>query len=233
MDAAERLIVALDVPRLSPALEIARAIRGEVRWVKVGLELFTAAGPDAVQSLRALGFKVFVDLKLHDIPNTVEGAVRAAAHLGADCLTLHASGGIPMMRAAREARDASRGSMRLLGVTVLTSQDGTEFPEIYRSADVEERVARLASAAAEARLDGVVCAAHELERLGTSLPPAFHRVTPGIRPGGAPAGDQARTATPREAVARGATQIVVGRPVTRAPDPARAAREILASIEGV
>jgi len=226
MDARDRLIVALDVSRLSPALELTRSLGADVRWVKVGLELFTAAGPDALQALKLLGKRVFLDLKLHDIPHTVAGAVRAAAHHGVDLLTLHASGGPAMLEAAASARDEMRSPLRLLGVTVLTSLDGTEFPEVYRSPDVAERVQRFADAAVAAKLDGIVCSARDLDRL-RGLPEGFLRVTPGIRPAGGAAGDQARVATPAEALARGATHLVVGRPITGAEDPAAAARAVL------
>ena len=226
MDARDRLIVALDVSRLSPALELTRSLGADVRWVKVGLELFTAAGPDALQALKLLGKRVFLDLKLHDIPHTVAGAVRAAAHHGVDLLTLHASGGPAMLEAAASARDEMRSPLRLLGVTVLTSLDGTEFPEVYRSPDVAERVQRFADAAVAAKLDGIVCSARDLDRL-RGLPEGFLRVTPGIRPAGGAAGDQARVATPVEALARGATHLVVGRPITGAEDPAAAARAVL------
>lgn len=230
----DRLIIPLDVSRLSPALELTRKLGDEVRWVKVGLQLFTGTGPDAMQSLKSLGKRLFLDLKLHDIPNTVAGAVESAAHWHAELLTLHAAGGPAMMRAAREARDRSnQRAMKLVAATVLTSLDGSEYPEVYRDSDVRSRVLAFAHGAAEAGLDGVVCSVHELEALHASgLPKDFLYITPGIRPAGSPVQDQARIATPREALAKGATHLVVGRPITQAEDPAAAARAVLEDMQG-
>ena len=224
----ERLIVALDLPNAHEAVQLATRFGDEVLWVKVGLELFTAAGPSVVAELRRRGRRVFLDLKLHDIPNTVAGAVRSASRLGVDLLTLHAEGGPAMMRAAAEARGAS-GSPRLLAVTVLTSLDGSEYPGIYR-APVEERVCAFAQAALAAGVDGVVASPRELGALAEVVPPGFLRVIPGIRPAGASLDDQARTATPASALRAGATHLVVGRPITRADDPSAAARAILGEI---
>jgi orotidine-5'-phosphate decarboxylase len=232
MDARDHLIVALDYPRMSPALELTRKLGDEVRWVKVGLEMFTAAGPDVLQALKQLGKSIFLDLKIHDIPNTAAGTVRAASHWGADLLTLHASGGPAMLRAAAQARDSARPDLRLLAVTVLTSLDGSEYPEIYRNSDVSRRVEVLARASVEAGMDGVVCSVHELDALAGALPDDRLRVTPGIRPAGKAAQDQARVATPAEALRRGATHLVVGRAITEADDPAAAARAVLDEMAG-
>lgn len=228
------MIVALDVPRLSPALEMTRRLGDDVHWVKVGLELFTGTGPDAMQALKSLGKRIFLDLKLNDIPNTVAGAVDAAAHWHAEMLTVHAAGGPAMMRAARKARDESnQRKLKLVAVTVLTSLDGSEYPGVYRDDNVRERVLAFAKGAAEAGMDGVVCSVHELEALhGAGLPDDFIYVTPGIRPAGTGVQDQARIATPREALAKGATHLVVGRPITQAEDPAAAARAILEDMQG-
>jgi orotidine-5'-phosphate decarboxylase len=231
--AADRLIIALDVPGAEAALDLDARLGPSVRWVKVGLELFTAAGPDVVRALRARGRRVFLDLKLHDIPNTVAGAVRAAAALEVDLLTLHAEGGPDMMRAAREARDASGADMRLLAVTLLTSLSGGEYPEVYRSAIPGERVLAFASGAREAGMDGVVASPLELPLLAAGFPPGFLKVTPGIRPAGGAVQDQARVATPLAALRAGATHLVVGRPVTAAPDPASAARDLIGGIAAV
>jgi orotidine-5'-phosphate decarboxylase len=226
----ERLVVALDVPGMDEALALDRRLGEEVRWVKVGLELFTAAGPAVVRELRERGRRVFLDLKLHDIPNTVAGGVRSASRLGAELLTLHAEGGPAMMRAAVEARDAESATapprLRLLAVTVLTSLDGSEYPSVYK-AGVPDRVIAFARAAAAAGVDGVVCSPLELPALASAVPAGFLRVTPGIRPRGEAEGDQARVADPAGALAAGASHLVVGRPITKAPDPPAAAREIL------
>ena len=228
--AREKLIVALDFPGAVEALDFDRHLEGTVRWVKVGLELFTAAGPAVVQALKERGRSVFLDLKLHDIPNTVAGAVRTAAHHGADMMTLHAEGGPAMMRAAADARDASGGDTKLLAVTVLTSLDGSEYTDVYRTADVETRVVAFARAAAAEGMDGVVCSPLELERLGSLVSPGFLRVTPGIRRQDDDTGDQARVATPAAAIRAGASHLVVGRPITRADDPSAAAIRVLEEI---
>ena len=223
-----RLIVALDVPDAAAALALADRLGDAVLWYKVGLELFVAEGPPMVRALIERNRRVFLDLKLHDIPNTVAGAVRSAAGLGASLLTLHAEGGSAMMRAAREARDESgRSDLELLAVTVLTSLDGTDYPEVYRSEMVRDRVIAFARAAAEVGMDGVVASPLELDALARILPPGCLKVTPGIRPAGSAAHDQARVATPAAALRGGATHLVVGRAITQAPDPAAAALAVL------
>jgi orotidine-5'-phosphate decarboxylase len=181
-----------------------------------------------VEALRDSGRRIFLDLKLHDIPNTVAGAVRSASRLGVDLLTVHAEGGPAMMRAAVAER-GPQGSPRLLAVTVLTSLDGSEYPEVYR-AGVEDRVRAFARAARESGMDGVVASPQELPTLAEELPAGFLRVIPGIRPAGSAALDQARVATPEAALRAGATHLVVGRPITRAPDPGAAVRAILQEI---
>jgi len=226
----DRLIVALDTPGEAEALALVDSLGGDLRRVKVGLELFIAAGPGIVRKLRARDLRVFLDLKLHDIPNTVAGAVRSAARHGVDLLTLHAPGGPAMMRAAAAARDASGTSLRLLAVTVLTSLDGSEFPEVYRSGDPAERVRAFAASARDAGMDGVVCSPRELSLLSTAFPDGFLRVTPGIRPAGTASQDQARVATPAEALRGGASFLVVGRAITAAPDPAAALASVLAEM---
>jgi len=228
-DARQRLIVAFDVPDLSSALELDRRLGNEVGWVKIGLELFTAEGPRVVTAFRERGRRVFLDLKLHDIPNTVAGAVKSASRLGVDLLTLHAEGGPAMMRAAVAARANTR--VNLLAVTVLTSLDGNEYPGMYRSA-IEDRVLAFAEAAVEAGMDGIVASPRELAKLVSFVPSDFARVIPGIRPAGSSTDDQARVATPRAALIAGATHLVVGRPITQAPDPAAALRSILEEMAG-
>jgi orotidine-5'-phosphate decarboxylase len=224
----ERLIAALDTSDVRVALRWAEQLRDEVGLVKVGLELFTVAGPPVLQELHRRGLRVFLDLKLHDIPNTVARTVRVLSGYGVDMTTLHASGGRAMIEAAAAARGG--GGLRLLAVTVLTSLDASSLAEIGMGDRPAERVDALARMAAGAGADGVVCSPLEAAALRRSLPGDFLLVTPGVRPPGADAGDQARVATPREAVEAGASYLVVGRPITGAPDPAAAARAIVATL---
>lgn len=219
MTPAQRIILALDRPRLQPALELLDSMPPALEWVKVGLELFTAEGPAAVAAVRERNKRVFLDLKLHDIPNTVSGAVRAAGGLGAELLTLHAAGGPAMMEAAVQARDEANPDLKLLGITVLTSLDGSEFPEVYAPGSVADRVGAFARASEAAGLDGVVCSPRELEPLGSVVSPTFLRVTPGIRLARGDAHDQRRVASPGAALAAGATHLVVGRALTAAENP--------------
>jgi orotidine-5'-phosphate decarboxylase len=234
--ARDRLAVPLDVPSLAAADELLRRLGGVPGWLKVGLELYTAAGPAAVEAAAKHG-RVFLDLKLHDIPNTVAGAAAAATQLGVELLTLHAAGGEAMLRAAREGaeRGAARAGLRrplLVAVTVLTSLDAAALARIGVAAEPEAQALRLARLAREAGLDGVVTSALEAPRLRRELGPMARLVVPGIRPGGAGADDQVRTATPAEAIRAGADLLVVGRPITSAADPAAAARRVLEEIEG-
>jgi orotidine-5'-phosphate decarboxylase len=224
---AECLIVALDVPTLAAAKSLAHTLSGICRWVKVGLELFSAAGPQAVEELQHAGFHVFLDLKLHDIPNTVAGAVRSAAASGARMLTIHTLGGPAMLTAAQEAASSLANGPQLLGVTVLTSMDETQLSAIGVSASTATEVSLLASLAQAAGLSGLVCSAEETASLRRRLGPRVTLVVPGIRPSGAMAGDQKRIATPAAALAAGADYLVVGRPITQAKDPAGAAAAIL------
>ena len=199
--------------------------------VKVGLELFVAAGPEGVARVADAGIPLFLDLKLHDIPNTVAGAVRAAARLGASMLTLHAAGGEGMIAAAREAAERASGARPLLlAVTVLTSLDEPDLAAIGLAGPPEAAVLRLARLALAAGADGLVCSAREVAALRAALGQEPILVVPGIRPAGSPADDQRRTMTPREAVSAGADWLVIGRPITRSPDPSAAARAIAASV---
>ena len=223
--ARDRLIVALDFPSAEPALELAHQLSGVVRWLKVGLELYTAAGPEIVRKLRGLGFDVFLDLKLYDIPNTVAGAVRSAAQTGAGLLTVHASGGPAMLRAAQA--EAAKSELKLLAVTVLTSMDSSELFATGITQKPAAQVERLAHMAAGCGIHGLVCSAEEVSSLRRLLGESAILVTPGIRPAGSDAGDQKRTAAPAAALAGGASYLVVGRPVTQAADPVGAARAIL------
>lgn len=234
----DRLILALDVPSAGSALDLVRRTGAEVGQWKVGLELFTAEGPALVRQLRAAGGGVFLDLKLHDIPNTVAGAVRAAAGLGVRFLTLHAAGGETMLRAAAAARDQARGSPalaeaapQLLGVTVLTSLDEAALAALDMPGPVETRVVAWARLCQRAGLDGVVCSVWEARAVRAACGPSFLIVTPGIRPAGAAAQDQARPATAAAARRNGADYLVVGRAVSQAPDPASAARQLAAEAE--
>ncbi|WP_114377679.1 orotidine-5'-phosphate decarboxylase [Elioraea thermophila] len=229
--AAERLIVALDLAEVEPAAALARALRGSVGLVKVGLELFIAAGPAGVAHIAEAGVPVFLDLKLHDIPNTVAGAVRSAARLGAAMLTLHAAGGAAMIAAAREAAEtAARPRPLLLAVTVLTSLEGPDLDAIGLAGPAEAAVLRLARLALAAGADGLVCSPREVAALRAAFGPDPVLVVPGIRPAGSLADDQRRTMTPAEAVAAGADWLVIGRPITRTPDPLAAARAIATSL---
>jgi orotidine-5'-phosphate decarboxylase len=226
-----RLIVALDYPQSAPALAMAARLDPRLCKVKVGKELFTAAGPALVAELSRRGFEVFLDLKFHDIPNTVAGAVRAAAALGVWMVNVHASGGRRMMQAAREALGAPGPGVPLLtAVTVLTSMDPSDLDETGVGSPLEEQVVRLATLSVDAGLDGVVCSAREAPVLRRVLGPEPVLVTPGIRPAGSVTGDQRRTLGPRDALVAGSDFLVVGRPITGASDPATAMRDILSEM---
>lgn len=224
------LILALDAPSPRPLLPTLRQIAGTIRWVKVGLEMYTASGPDAVREIASLGFQVFLDLKLHDIPNTVAKAVDSAAALPIGMLTIHASGGPEMMRRAVAAQQASAPGLLLLGVTVLTSMGGEDLRAVGCSLSPEAQVGRLGKLAVDCGMRGLVCSPLELPMLRQSLPGDVTLVTPGIRPAGADVGDQARVMSPAAAARAGANHIVVGRPIFEAPDPAAAARFVLAEL---
>jgi len=225
------LILVLDAqsPRdVAPTLE---KLRGTVRWVKVGLEMFTACGPGAVHEIAGLGFNVFLDLKLHDIPNTVAKAVESAAKLPIKMLTLHTSGGREMMQWAAKAQREHAPDLLLLGVTVLTSMGASSLSETGVADSPERQVVRLGRLAIESGLRGLVCSPLEIAPLRAALPRDTALVTPGIRPRDAKADDQTRIMTPAEAAAAGASFIVVGRPIFKAPDPAAAARAILSELQ--
>ncbi len=218
----KRLIVALDYSSETEAMAMADALDPQQCRVKVGKELFTRCGPPLLKSLQQCGFEVFLDLKFHDIPNTVAGGARAAADLGAWMLTLHAGNGSQAMHAARKAVDETGSPMHLVGVTVLTSLDDAQLKEVGVADGAQAQVARLAALAAECRMAGVVCSAQELALVRGVLPSDAITVTPGIRQQGEDAGDQTRTLTPAQAVAAGASYLVVGRPITRAASPMQA-----------
>ncbi len=229
--AAQRLIAALDTPDLPRAEALARALAPRTGVLKVGMELFYAAATEAVQRIGAHA-PVFLDLKLHDIPNTVAGAVRSLMPLRPAMLTLHGAGGPAMIAAAREAAEKAAGAERpiLLAVTVLTSIDAATLAAVGVSGGPVQQVLRLARLALEAGAAGLVCSPQEVARIRDAHGSAPYLVVPGVRPAGAALGDQARTATPEQAVAAGADWLVIGRPLTGAPDPAAAAEAIAASL---
>jgi orotidine-5'-phosphate decarboxylase len=225
---AGRLIAALDLPDAAAAAALAGRLAGQVGLVKLGLEFFCAAGPDGVRQVAAAGVPVFLDLKLHDIPNTVAGAVRSVLPLRPAMLTVHAGGGAAMLAAAREA--AGDDGPMLLAVTVLTSLDQAALAATGVAGAAQAQVLRLAQLAAAAGMDGIVCSPAEVAPIRAALGSRPGLVVPGIRPEGSPADDQARIATPARAVADGADWLVVGRPITQAADPVAAARAIAASV---
>jgi len=221
-----RVIVPLDVPTLAEAVAMARSLTGHVAAVKIGKQLFTAEGPAAIRAMHDLGLRVFLDLKFHDIPNTVAGAVAAAKALGVWLLNVHASGGPTMMRAAATAA-AGAGRPLVIAVTVLTSLSEDEHRAITgTSRTIEAQVRHLAWETKAAGLDGVVASPHEIRAIRQQCGPGFLIVTPGVRPADAARNDQHRVMTPGDAVRAGADYLVVGRPITAAPDPAEAARRI-------
>lgn len=225
------LILALDVESLEEGLEMLRSVGPKLKWVKVGLQLFTKYGPDVVRIIADLGYEVFLDLKLHDIPNQVASAVKSLRGLPVGLLTLHTNGGAEMMRWASEARKDMGGALQLIGVTVLTSMDADGLKCIGVDASPEEQVRRLAELGIRSGLQGLVCSPLELPMLRERLGPDVILVTPGIRPLGSDSNEQKRIMTPADAVASGASYIVVGRPITKAKSPAEALEIILNEME--
>jgi orotidine-5'-phosphate decarboxylase len=229
----DRLIVALDVETLGEAERLVDRLQGQVTRFKIGSQLFTAAGPAAVEAIQKRGAEVFLDLKFHDIPNTVAGAAREATRMGVLMFNVHASGGSAMMRAAAEGAAATARELGVrrpivLAVTVLTSLDRAALSrELAVAASVEGHVLHLARMAAEAGLDGCVASPNEIAALRTNRGAGWVIVTPGVRPAGSATGDQSRIATPGAAARAGAHYLVVGRPITAAPDPVRAAEAVL------
>lgn len=231
---AGRIIIALDVRTKEEGLALVGALE-EARVFKVGLELFTAEGPALFKKIKALRKEVFLDLKLHDIPNTVAGAVRSAGGHGVRMMTIHTSGGREMMAAAAEmarrvSQETGRPKPLLLGVTVLTSLKGGDLEEVGMNGDVAGQVLRLAGLAKDAGLDGVVCSPQEIEALRREFGRDLVIVTPGIRPQWAAAQDQKRIMTPAEAVDRGADYLVIGRPITGAPSPREAFLRVVSEL---
>lgn len=230
MKPAARVCLALDFPTRLEILSCARRFAGRVEWLKVGLEAFTAEGPSIVRDVTALGPRVFLDLKLHDIPATVERAVAAAVRSGAAMINVHAFGGRAMLEAARRGAGGS-GEIKLIAVTLLTSLDARALSDLPIAGDPRGIARRLALLARECDLDGVVCSGEDLPAVRSACGPDFLTVVPGIRPAGSPAADQKRVATPREALEAGADLLVVGRAVTAASDPDRALDELFSEIE--
>lgn len=233
-DPRERIIVALDCGA-NEACDLAAKLSGHVRWLKVGMTLYYAEGPSIVERFKELGFNVFLDLKFHDIPHQVEGAASSAVASGADMITMHASGGVPMMQAALRGANGAAEKRGIttpvtLGITVLTSMDDPTLQSIGVSRPMEEQVRALALLTKEAGISGVVCSPMEAEMIRDLLGPAAYIVTPGVRPAGSAKGDQSRVATPAMAFEAGASHIVVGRPITQAADPVAAFEDIVASL---
>ena len=232
LGARERLIVALDVPNAAQALALVQRLGNLVQWFKIGLELYLAEGNRIVEKVRERGHSVFLDLKLHDIPNTVAGAIRSVATSGAGKLTVHAAGGHAMLAAAQEAAESTPSAPHLLAVTVLTSMDQAQLAATGVSGSPTEQSLRLAALAYSAGIRSLVASSQEIAELRAHYPDS-RLVIPGIRPAGAAVGDQKRVATPASAIAAGADYLVIGRPITQAPDPAAAAQAILDEIAAV
>lgn len=231
LSARERLIVALDYPEAAPAWRLLSQLGDSVQTYKIGKQLFTAEGPQIVRDLVGSGHKIFLDLKFHDIPNTVASAVRSASSLGVSMLTVHASGGSKMLKAAVEAAAQAEKPPIVLAVTVLTSMADQDLQEVGVSGRVLDQVLRLAALARDAGCGGIVASAHEAAAIRAELGTGFAIVTPGVRPTGTDAGDQARVVSPAAAMRAGASHLVVGRPITAAADPASAAKAVLEEIE--
>jgi orotidine-5'-phosphate decarboxylase len=225
MEPSRRILCAIDTTDLDAAVDLARALNGKVGGVKLGKEFFTAHGPQGVARISDTGQRIFLDLKFHDIPNTVAGAVRAAAGLGCFLLTIHASGGAGMIRAAMEAR-GDAADLSIVAVTVLTSLGPADMDDIGQAQPIADQVLRLGRLARESGASGVVASPHEVAILRDALGPDFLLVVPGVRPVWASSDDQKRVMTPSDAVRAGADYLVIGRPITQSPDPADAAQRI-------
>ena len=225
--AADKIIVALDVATKKEALVLVNQLNGQISFFKIGLQLYTAEGPEIVRSVLSTGAKIWLDLKLHDIPNTVARAVESASNLGVHMLTIHLSGGGEMIRAATAAR---ANSMSILGVTVLTSATEQTLCEIGIADKVDDQVLRLAKLGVDAEIDGLVASPHEVKMLRGEFRDKIKIVTPGVRPKGSDAGDQKRVMTPRQALDAGADYLVIGRPITTHPNPREAVAKILAEL---
>lgn len=232
MNPTDRIFCAIDTTDVNAATALAARLVGHVGGIKLGKEFFTAHGPEGVRRVTACGMPLFLDLKFHDIPNTVAGAVRAALPLGPAVLNVHASGGRAMMAAAAEAASGADGTL-LIGVTILTSLSDEDIAEVGYAAGTAESVVRLAKLAKESGLGGVVCSPREIETIRAACGPDFKLVVPGIRPAWAAAGDQKRIMTPADAIRTGADYIVIGRPITGADDPIEAAKRVAEELAGL
>ncbi|WP_417795372.1 orotidine-5'-phosphate decarboxylase [Terasakiella pusilla] len=232
MKAFERIYVALDTMDVDYAVDLARKLKGLVGGMKVGKEFFTANGPQGVEKITEVGMPVFLDLKFHDIPNTVAGAIRASGKTGAQIVNVHAQGGPGMMKAAAEAGKEAHIPMTI-AVTILTAMDQDDLTAIGVNDPIEDQVVRLAKLTQDSGLQGVVCSAKEIAPIRKACGPDFKLIVPGIRPDWAAKGDQKRVMTPSDAVKAGADILVIGRPITQADDPVEAARKIAAELEGL
>lgn len=224
------IICAIDTTDVAKAKKLVQAVSGSVGLIKLGLEFFTSNGVAGVKEV-ASEMPLFLDLKFHDIPNTVAGAIRATVSMKTSIITIHASGGKAMMQAATKAAKDLPSKPIIVGVTALTSLDDNDMKDIGYANNIQNQVSKLANLAQESGLDGVVCSPHEIEILRKQCGKDFKLVVPGIRPEGSASGDQKRVMTPKEALEKGASYLVIGRPITEAPDPARAAKEIFASLK--
>ncbi|MGC9324961.1 MAG: orotidine-5'-phosphate decarboxylase [Desulfomonilia bacterium] len=232
MDYKDRIIFALDVGDMPSARRWVQKLRTHVGWFKVGMELFTATGPDIISLVKEGGIKCFLDLKFHDIPNTVAGAVRSATRIGADMMTIHISGGKDMITAALDAaidesKKLGRERPKLAGVSVLTSLNNQDLKEIGIEKQPGEQAMHLAKLASAYTIDGLVCSAADLEQVRKSVPESLTLITPGIRPAWSLPGDQKRISTPKTAIDAGADLLVIGRPISQAPDPVEAVSRIV------
>jgi len=227
MTASNPIYVALDTADLQAALALAKQVRPHAGGLKVGLEFVSAHGPEGVKAIVALGLPVFLDVKLHDIPTTVAGAVRALAGLGVKIINIHAAGGTAMMQAAKEA---AGGRAKIIAVTILTSLDDADLAAVGYAATSQQQVVKMARLAKDAGLDGVVCSAHDLAVVRAACGPDFLTVVPGSRPAGSDVNDQKRFMTPPDARAAGADILILGRPVTHAADPRGACRQVAVSL---
>ena len=232
IDSANPVFVALDTPSLEAASALAARVAPFVGGLKVGLEFVSANGPAGVRAMVKTGRSVFLDVKLHDIPNTVAGAMKALAPLGAAIVNVHASGGAAMMRAAVEAARSVNPAPKVIAVTVLTSLEAGDLAAMGVAGTPLEQVVRLAKLTRDCGVDGVVCSPREIAAVRAACGPEFLIVTPGVRPAGGALDDQRRVMTPKRAIEEGAVLLVIGRPITGAPDPAAAARDILAELRG-
>jgi orotidine-5'-phosphate decarboxylase len=225
------LILALDCPNRTEALELLKTMQGSLKWVKIGLQMFTAYGIPLAKEIKAMGFNIFLDLKLHDIPNTVAKAIDSLSEVSIDLLTIHAIGGSEMCQFAAKARDASNPNLKLLAVTVLTSMNQAQLEQLNIHTSVESQVQTLAKLSTQSGIDGIVASPLELAMLRSELDPSTLIVTPGIRPRGADLNEQKRVMTPEEASKLGANFIVVGRPILNSPNPSEAVQSILMSLK--